>query len=382
MSPSLSSDQLPKVTVIVPVRNGERTIEACLASILACDYPEALRDVVVVDNASTDRTADIVRTHPVTYVRERTRGRSHARNRGIQVSEGPIVAFTDADCVVTRPWLRELVAAFSEDDVWAAAGEILPDPPRTVCQQYMAMRKRYWQRTALTSPRPYAVTANVAFRRSVFARIGAFDPRFITGEDQDISWRFLQAGLILRYAPAAVVFHRHRPGFPAFFTQQLSWGAGAWRLRACYEWPGSSVPDDAQSRRLLRLFALCVRAGRRHVARGGHEMDFYYPLLDVIRELAWRLGAASSRLMAFPFALRPRTRVRLDVGRWRVRCEESPPSAVVAQDVDLVRARLEARTIAPALTDLADESSQAVEARCLVVRPVVPLPPQRRPVGQ
>ena len=132
---------LPAVTVIVPVCNGERTIEACVAPVLRCDYPESLREVVVVDNASTDRTADIVRTFPVGYVHEPKRGRSYARNRGIHVSEGPILAFTDADCVVAESWLRELVGAFDDDAVSAVAGEILPDQPRTPGQRYMAMRK-------------------------------------------------------------------------------------------------------------------------------------------------------------------------------------------------------------------------------------------------
>src|ERR1700746_2164882 len=87
--PSPPSTQ-PLVSVVVPVRNGERTIEACVTSILGNDYAEGLREIVVVDNASTDRTADIVRRYPVKYVHAPTRGRSHARNRGIQSSEGRI----------------------------------------------------------------------------------------------------------------------------------------------------------------------------------------------------------------------------------------------------------------------------------------------------
>ena len=313
----------PAVTVIVPVRNGERTIEACVASVLRCDYPESLREVVVVDNASTDRTADIVRTFPVGYVHEPKRGRSYARNRGIHVSEGPILAFTDADCVVAESWLRELVGAFDDDAVSAVAGEILPDQPRTPGQRYMAMRKCRWQWAALTSPWPYAVTANVAFRRNVFARIGMFDPRFITGEDQDISWRFLQAGLTLRYAPAAIVFHRHRPGPWDFFKQQLGWAYGSWRLHSRYELADGLLAQGGQPGRLLRLTAICVRAGSRYLARGGPEMNFYYPLFDVIRELAWCLVGTYSRLMALPVAFRPRPRVGLDVRHWRIRRDES-----------------------------------------------------------
>jgi GT2 family glycosyltransferase len=314
------------VTVVVPVRDGERTMEACVTSILRGDYPEALREVVVVDNASTDRTADIVRRYPVKCVHEPVRGRSHARNRGIQASEAPIVAFTDADCVVTGSWLRELVEAFDEDAVSAVAGEILPDPPRTPSQQYMALRKRCWQHAALTSPWPYAVTANVAFRRDVFARIGGFDPRFPTGEDQDISWRFLQAGLTLRYAPAAVVFHRHRTSAWDFFIQQLGWAHGSWRLHSRYDLPGGLGAQGGQRGRLLRLTAMCVRAGCRRWARGAPEMSFYNPLFDLIREVAWRLAGAYSAVVAPPVAFRPRPRVKLDVPQWRVRISGGPPS--------------------------------------------------------
>jgi len=312
----------PTVSVVVPVRNGERTIEACLTSILRSDYPEALREVVVVDNASTDRTADIVRRYPVKHVHEPVRGRSHARNRGIQSSAGHIVAFTDADCVVAGSWLRELVEAFDEDTVSAVAGEILPHQPRTPSQEYMVMRKRCWQRVALTSPWPYAVTANVAFRRHVFDRIGGFDPRFPTGEDQDISWRFLQAGLVLRYAPTAIVFHRHRSTAWHFFVQQLGWAHGSWRLRSRYELPGGLRAQGGQRRRLLTLTATCARAGCSYLARGGSKTNFYNPLFDVIREVAWRLAGTYSRLTALPDVFRPRPRVRLDVRQWHVRYEE------------------------------------------------------------
>ena len=311
------------VSIVVPVRNGERTIEACVTSLLRNDYPEALREVVVVDNGSRDRTADIVRRYPVTYIHEPTRGRSHARNRGIRASEGAIVAFTDADCVATPSWLRELVAAFGEDGVSAAAGEVLPDFPRTPSQQYMATRKPCWQRAAMTSPWPYAVTANVAFRRDVFARIGGFDPGFPTGEDQDISWRFLQAGLIMRYAPAAIVFHRHRPGVWGFFTQQLGWARGSWLLHSRYQLPGGLLAQGGHRRRLLGLTALCVRAGWRRLARGGPEMDLYHPLLELTRELAWRLAGAYSAAMALPAAFHPRPRVGLDPQQWRVLCDTS-----------------------------------------------------------
>ena len=95
----MASEPAPFVSVIVPVRNGERTVADCLTSLLELDYPTDSREILVVDNGSTDRTAEIVQRLPVTYLLEERVGRSHARNRGIEASSSELLAFIDADCV-------------------------------------------------------------------------------------------------------------------------------------------------------------------------------------------------------------------------------------------------------------------------------------------
>src|ERR671916_681647 len=106
----------PFVSIVVPVLNGERTLRGCLTSLLRVDYPPDRREILVVDNGSTDRTAEIIQSFPVQYLREEQRGCSAARNRGIQASRGELIASTDADCVVSSGWLRELVQAFDEEE--------------------------------------------------------------------------------------------------------------------------------------------------------------------------------------------------------------------------------------------------------------------------
>ena len=289
----MAPETLPYVSVVVPARNAARTLADCIRSLVCVDYPPARREILIVDNGSTDDSRTIIEQFPVTYLSESRRGPSHARNRGIESSHGEIIAFTDADCVVTSRWLRSLIACFDEDDVWAVAGEILAYPPHTWAEYYMARRRRCWQRAALLAARPYMVTANVAFRRRTFDRIGLFDPRFITGQDQDFSWRFLRAGLAIRYAPAAVVHHRHRAGPQDFFVQQLGWARGAVLLRRHHRLPWGFRAELAEYRRLLRAAAALPVAASRAVFGPQRKSDLHYPLYDLLREVAWRAMSLS-----------------------------------------------------------------------------------------
>jgi glycosyltransferase involved in cell wall biosynthesis len=217
---------VPFVSVVVPVLNGEETIADCLNSLLRTDFPPEQREIVVVDNGSTDGTAQIVDRFAVRRVREGRRGVSHARNRGIAESRGEILAFIDADCTVSTHWLTELVRPLAEGDASAAAGEIVPYPPRTSAERYVARRKPYWQEWVLSAQVPWFLLGNTAIHRGVLGQIGTFDPSLVGCNDIDFSFRFFDAGLRLHYCPTAIVFHRHRATVGALFTQQMRGGRG------------------------------------------------------------------------------------------------------------------------------------------------------------
>ncbi|HSD11224.1 MAG TPA: glycosyltransferase, partial [Candidatus Binatia bacterium] len=218
----------PTISIVIPVLNGQRTIGSCMTSILRTDYPAHRREVIVVDNGSSDATRSILDRYPVRVLSEPRRGPSIARNRGIEAATGEIVAFTDADCVASQGWLRELVRSFATGAA-GVAGEILPFPPTTPAERYAARIRhlspeRYLRRATF----PFAVTANLSFRRDVFERTGGFDadsPR--GGESTDFCTRFSRAtGERLHYARLAVVFHRHRQTTWELFRQHWGYGRG------------------------------------------------------------------------------------------------------------------------------------------------------------
>lgn len=281
----------PSVSIVVPVRNGEAEIGSCLASLLRTRYPESRREILVVDNGSTDATSEIVRRYPVRCAHEPRRGPSHARNRGVEESGGDIVAFVDADCVATTGWLRELAAPFRRPEVQAVAGEILSYPPDTRAQRYMALRKSRWQKPAVESRAwPFAITANLAVRRDAFEHVGLFDPLLVRAQDKDFGRRFLDAGLRLEYAPRAIVLHRHRATTRGLFRQHLGWGFGAALLHLKYDLPWRWRDEAAKYRELIRASGTLVAGSLRYALGRGDEVDLYYPYYEFLRRLAHRLG--------------------------------------------------------------------------------------------
>ena len=286
----------PFVSVVIPVLNGERTIKDCLVSLLQADYPPERREILVVDNGSTDRTAEIVKTLPVRYLREERRGCSAARNRGIQASQGEIIASTDADCMVSRGWLRELVRAFDEEGVGGVAGEVYAYPPKTPAERYAARVRSLSPQKYLSRPLlPFAAFPNLAFRRDVFDRIGLLDETVTLGESTDFCTRFLRGtGLKLKYVPNAVVFHRHRSSAWEFFKQQWTRGRGHAQLYIKYrrEIPWGWRQSVLAYRDIARAVGALVRSGLRYSRNRGARQreDFYFCYFEFLKKLAERLG--------------------------------------------------------------------------------------------
>jgi GT2 family glycosyltransferase len=294
-------EELPFVSVVVPVLDGERTIGECLASLVKTDYPPDRREIIVVDNGSSDRTSEIVRGAPVRYLFEPRRGTARARNRGIQASRGEILVFTDGDCLATKNWLRALVAGFADDGVGAVAGEILPFPPQTGAERYAARIRHLSPQRYLRRPTfPFAVTANLAFRREVISKVGLLDPETPRGgESADYCTRFLrETGQRIELAPAAAVFHRHRATAGELFRQQWGYGQGHAYLYAKYraELPWTWRESAHVYRDLVRSLGSLIGTGLRRTTRRATKEELELKYFDLVRKLGLRLGFAWYRL--------------------------------------------------------------------------------------
>jgi GT2 family glycosyltransferase len=293
---------LPFVTVILAARNDAEALHDCLTSLTRIRYPVEKHEIMVVDNGSTDGSAEIIRRFPVTYLREPRAGVCWARNCGIEASRGEILAFTDPDCTVSTGWLRGLVQPFSASRVGCVAGGIVPYPPRTLPELHAARRRSHTQERPLSHPvRPYAMTPNVAIRRAVFEQIGLFDTKFPGGgwEDADLSWRLLeQTSFTIDYAPDAMVFHRYRDTYGQFFVQHYRYGFGLGVLARKYRLGQvlSERPRAAQEvpRACWNLMVSVVGYASQRLERESLGLRY----LDLLRVTAQQAGFVAARLSA------------------------------------------------------------------------------------
>ena len=225
----------PRISVVVCTHNGEATIGTCLNALCRLDYADF--EVIVVDDGSTDRTAEIAADFAVRLIRTENRGLSSARNTGLEAATGEIVAFTDDDAWPDRDWLRYLAIGFASGDHVGIGGPNLPPEDAGVIERAVALAPGGPTHVLLTDQEAEHIPGcNMAFRQEALKAVGGFDPQFtIAGDDVDICWRLQDRGWTIGFSPAAVVHHRRRRSVRAYLRQQVEYGKAEALLER--KWP-------------------------------------------------------------------------------------------------------------------------------------------------
>jgi O-antigen biosynthesis protein len=249
-------ERVPAVSVVVCSYNGAATLRECLSSLGRLEYPRY--EVILIDDGSTDETPRIAAEFPaVKYVRQENRGLSAARNAGAAVATGEVVAYTDSDCVAHEAWLAQLIGSMREQGVPAIGGPNVPPPSDSWTAKCVAASPGGPSHVMLDDSRAEHVPGcNMAFDRRRLLELGGFDPQFRqAGDDVDICWRFLDAGMTIGYAPAALVWHHRRQTVAAYLRQQKGYGRAEAMLRlkhtrrfnalGCSRWRGVIYGDGA-----------------------------------------------------------------------------------------------------------------------------------------
>lgn len=235
LAPHLPDTAWPRISVVVCSFNGERTIGKCCEALARLDYPDY--EVLVVDDGSTDRTAEIANGFGFHVISTENRGLSSARNTGMLAATGEIIAYTDDDAPPDPHWLTYLAWGFLTTDHAAIGGpNIAPsdDGPIADCVAHAPGGPVHVLLSDTLAE--HVPGCNLAVRRQCLEAINGFDPRFrAAGDDVDVCWRLQERGWTIGFSPAAMVWHHRRNSVRAYWKQQQGYG----RAEALLEqkWP-------------------------------------------------------------------------------------------------------------------------------------------------
>ena len=231
----------PRISVIVCSYNGARCIRECLDGLQRVEYSDF--EVIVVDDGSTDRTAEIAQAFPFRLIRTENRGLSSARNTGLEAATGEIVAYIDDDARPDPHWLSYLAATFMSTRHAAVGGPNLAPPGYGLVAECVANAPGGPAHVLISDREAEHIPGcNMAVRRACLETIGGFDPEFrVAGDDVDMCWRLQARGWTIGFSAAAVVWHRRRDSVRAYWRQQQGYG----RAEALLErkWPSKYTPS-------------------------------------------------------------------------------------------------------------------------------------------
>lgn len=259
------TDKTPAFSVIMPARNETANIERCIAAIRQAGMSHENVEIVVVDNHSTDATANIARKSGAKVVIPDSRiNISALRNLGARKSQGRALLFLDADMEPPKEWLAAIDHHLHANgaDVVGFVEKVPASAPwfaRVWSDRLRARRNRVMEVDFLPG-------RNICVKRSWFERVGGFDEDLKTSEDKDFAMRLHRAGAKVLQAPSPNPVHWGYEKTLGEFVRKEFWRQGS---------HVSMIRRHGASARLLRFPVLCV----------GHAL---WPLV------ALAMGAAAS----------------------------------------------------------------------------------------
>jgi GT2 family glycosyltransferase len=305
----------PEVSVVVATFERAGRLERLLAALRAQTIAPERFEVIVVDDASSDGTAELIRREQHTgglvlrpVVREQNGGWAAAREDGRRAARANLVAFTDDDCAPEPGWLEAGLAAAAENPGAIVQGRTLRDEEEWAA---LASRRRAFARwLEVPAADPHFQTCNVIYPRELIERAGGFDvERFsrVPGEDADLAWRAIELGAATAFAPDAIVRHGVEPAGPlaklraaartdlrvyarhpslrrAYFTRSVFWkGSHYFLVRALV---GALMPRRLRPIRAWLAVPYAVHLTQRGRVEGGGPLLAPYFLLHDLIELA------------------------------------------------------------------------------------------------
>ncbi|MBV8950574.1 MAG: glycosyltransferase [Actinobacteria bacterium] len=304
------------LSVIIPARNAASTIAQQLDALLVQEWHRPF-EVLVVDNASTDATREVVQRYlaPHSIVRlieaSESTGVAYCRNAGIAAARGAAIAICDADDVVAPGWVRAIGDALEDHRLVSGRLDVHELNPDWLIASRGGVRRAHFRFGGLFA---FANGGNMGVRAEIVEECGGFDQRFVPAEDIEWSFRLWQSGIRVHYVDDALIHYRLRESLSGMWRQAYASGRIRLSLVKAVTSAGYQVEPDGEWRRWAWLFrnlpTLRSKAGRARwtVVAGGRA-----------GRLAGRLASVVGRDLVRSGDLPAKARVE------RARSEDSHP---------------------------------------------------------
>jgi glycosyltransferase involved in cell wall biosynthesis len=296
MSSVVLDKQQPFVSIVMPTYNRAAFLERCLPPLFQQSYPADRYEVILVDDGSTDDTADradrIAQPWADRFrrIRQTNGGPASARNTGFRASSAVVIAFIDSDCIASVSWLSEMVGALMANRAAGVGGIV-----RGVASDGWV--SRYIDVTGLMRQRvkngrvDYLITANTVFLREALVNIGGFDDRFRLpgGDDVDLCFRLQKAGETLIAIDAGTVQHYHRQTVGSLAHMFFRYGQGSYTFSSNWQ---NRRPPAVELIRHTGAFVLAPWLALSHIRRAGVSLGWLFVFwpLTMVEHGAFTLG--------------------------------------------------------------------------------------------
>ena len=227
-----------RVSIVIPTFNRARLVTRLLRSFNATTYEDDY-EVVVVDDGSTDFTEVALKalestlSYPLRITRQPNGGPAVARNTGVALACGDVLAFVDDDHIVTPSWLSEITNFEMKGQDVGQCGRNISLPGRTPVARYCVHAKLHEMPTVNPDGTvKHFMSGNAAILRWAFVAAGGFDPKYKPalrgvapgGEDTALSLALCKQGYRLRFNPNAVTYHAQKDRFHSYLREAYNFG--------------------------------------------------------------------------------------------------------------------------------------------------------------
>jgi glycosyltransferase involved in cell wall biosynthesis len=215
------------VTLVIPARNAASTVERCLGSVTPLLERPRLKEIILVDDGSTDETAERVRPFCVRYIRGSGAGRGAARNLGWRAADTRFIWFVDSDCVA-EPDALDILLEHVEDEgvagVGGSYGNMVPESTlaslihEEIVERHLGMPREV----------DFLATFNTLYRRDYLEAVGGFSEHLSRAQDADLAFRIRRQGGRLEFDARSIVKHYHSQKLWSYLGVQKD--QGFWRM--------------------------------------------------------------------------------------------------------------------------------------------------------